>query len=626
MNVSEVSVASIANRSRHGPLDLLLLAAWCGPMAGGLEVLARVGLGLSGRLYLVTRHFVWVVPILDAAIFAVLGLACAAAARIWPRSAWASTRLLIALAILPALMIAGPGVLAEAWMLLALGIAFQVAPWLEREPSTWRRRGRRAWPVLPLVIAAAGGWVVGSDRLAEWRESWRPIPTPRPPNVLLVVLDTVRADRLSLYGYTRPTSPTLVELSRRGIRFDQARSSAPWTLASHATILTGQWPHDVNARWLTSIQGGFPTLAGFLGGLGYTTAGFVANTIYCSYDSGLARDFGHYEDHVFRDSATLRASRLFEMGVNLVGWVAPGWTIRQLQVGDRKDASIINRELLGWLDRRSEPDRPFFAFLNYVDAHAPYVLPMGVSYQFGDGPRTEGEYFFLLDGWIHTDREKLPPPALTMARNAYDDCLAYLDAQLGKLFDELKRRGELDRTLIVVVADHGEGLGEHGLYDHGESLYQTEIHVPLVIVPPGGRTSPSVVREVVSLRDLPATIAELAAPGARSPFPGRSLSRTWAPQPTAPGPNASPVFSELTEPNPIDPNQGRAPVRRGPLTAIAQGDYVLIRNAGDGREELYNERDDPHELIDQSRSPAMAPVVGRLRGVLDRLTPAQPGR
>ena len=124
------------------------------------------------------------------------------------------------------------------------------------------------------------------------------MPPAGSPNVLLIVLDTVRADHLSLYGYPRPTTPNLERLARRGIRFDQARAAAPWTLASHANMFTGRWPHELAVEWMRPLRGDVPTLAEYLGSLGYATAGFAGNTFYCSYDSGLDRGFTHYEDYV----------------------------------------------------------------------------------------------------------------------------------------------------------------------------------------------------------------------------------------------------------------------------------------------------------------------------------------
>jgi membrane-anchored protein YejM (alkaline phosphatase superfamily) len=164
-----------------------------------------------------------------------------------------------------------------------------------------------------------------------------------------------------------------------------------------------------------------------------------------------------------------------------------GLSLRQFSYGDRKDAGVINREFLGWLSKRREQRRPFFAFLNYTDAHAPYVLPAGATYRFGSAPRTEADFRFLLEGWFQVDRLRIPQQARTLARDSYDNCLAYLDERLGELFDELQARCVLDHTVVIVTADHSEGLGEHNLFDHGESLYRTEIRVPLGATPRASR-------------------------------------------------------------------------------------------------------------------------------------------
>src|SRR5262249_8659481 len=152
-----------------------------------------------------------------------------------------------------------------AWMLFALGAAARLAPLLERDAASLRRRLRMTLPGLLGVVLVLAGIIVGGDSLAKWREDARPLPPGDPPNVLLITLDTVRADHLSLYGYQRPTSPNFEKLARLGVRFDAARAAAPWTVPSHATMFTGRWPSELSADWTTPLDGKHPTLAEHLG-------------------------------------------------------------------------------------------------------------------------------------------------------------------------------------------------------------------------------------------------------------------------------------------------------------------------------------------------------------------------
>jgi len=156
---------------------------------------------------------------------------------------------------------------------------------------------------------------------------------------------------------------------------------------------------------------------------------------------------------------------------------------------------VISREFLDWLSERPRPDRPFFAFLNFYDAHHPYQLPATGIHRFGVARAAivNGRSFV-----IGRDRKtRAIPAADCLCSDSYDDCVAGLDEQLGQLIDELERRAVLERTWVIVTADHGESFGEHpGVFLHGATLYQTESHVPLVIIPPGGASS----RKVVTVR------------------------------------------------------------------------------------------------------------------------------
>jgi arylsulfatase A-like enzyme len=618
------------------PRDMLALAAWCGLAAGWLEVatkwLGKVLVG-TNRLYLMSRHFVWLVPLTYLLLFSGIGLLLALAAKFFPKpAAWLGTRLLFALALWPAFMLAMPRVYPWSLSILAAGVALQLVARIERSPQNWRRGLKLSLPCLAALVPIAAGALFAGDRLGEWREARRPLPAPDSPNVLLIVLDTVRADHLSAYGYQRATTPALEQLAKRAIRFDEARATAPWTLASHASMFTGELPHKLAAEWQTPLQTRHATLAEYLGSKGYATAGFVANTQYCSYDTRLDRGFTHYEDYVI-DLEHLRPFRtalLFDRAwgsaSDIGAWISRSRLqpiLHWLLTPDRKDAAAINREFLNWLSRRQQARRPFFAFVNYFDAHAPYLPPEGTGFRFGAGPRTLADFYVLVELWQSLDKLRLRPQYLELVRDSYDNCLAYLDTQVGKLLRTLEERGVLDRTLVIVTSDHGEELGEHGLFEHGESLYRPEIRVPLFIVLPARNRRSAIVSETVSLRDLPATIVDLIGLAAGSPFPGSSLAGLWRESsgetPTGPR-SAESAVSELSRPNPTNPSHGRSPAFRGPLISLAEGDYVYIRNQGDQREQLFHERDDPDELVNLAKNEAMNDRLARLRGRLDQLT------
>ncbi len=362
--------------------------------------------------------------------------------------------------------------------------------------------------------------------------------------------------------------------------------------------------------------------------------GFCLQRRLLPQESGLARGFTHYEDYVLAKLGPLRTSILVEQITTMIREgisyfdIVPLRPFRNLidrwfLIDKRKDAASISRAFLTWLTDRRDTNRPFFAFLNLFDAHAPYILPEGALPRFVTYSATQNEYRAVYEWWDVLDKTKLPQSCITLARDCYDDCLLYLDVQLGILFDELQRRGLLDRTMIVVTSDHGEGFGEHSLFNHGESLYRTEIRVPLLIVPPAGLNSSGVVSESVSLRELPATIVDILGQGKGSPFPGESLARFWRDSKSRDVRSSSDhalVVSELTAPNPSNPNQGRSPAARGPLISLAEGGYVYIRNKGDGSEQLFNEHDDPHEFDDRARLEPMRPVLEKLRSRVDQIT------
>jgi arylsulfatase A-like enzyme len=390
-------------------------------------------------------------------------------------------------------------------------------------------------------------------------------------------------------------------------------------------------------KWATPLRTDFPMLAEYLGSRGYATAGLVANTNYCSRETGLDRGFTYYEDYTLEKLAFLRTAALFEevlQTLDSIGTHIGAGPIlylhelaRSLVRGDgRRDAASINRGFLNWLAGRPKTGRPFFAFLNYNDAHAPYRLPQGATHRFGLRPRTQDELRIVNDSWDLVDKQNLARHYLMLGRDSYDNCIAYLDEHLGRLVDELEHRGVLDQTLHVVTSDHAEGLGEHDLFDHGESLYNNEIRVPLLILLPSKTKAETIVHSTVSLRDLPATIVELVGLNNGAPFPGRSLSSLWSDfAPAAAQAAADRVISELSRPNPHNSNRGRSPIHRGALISLAEGDFVYIHNQGDGTEELFNEREDPRELTNRAHDDSLKPVLERFRERAARVKLRAPG-
>ena len=202
-----------------------------------------------------------------------------------------------------------------------------------------------------------------------------------------------------------------------------------------------------------------------------------------------------------------------------------------------------------------------------------------------------------------TPARQWPPLALTGARNSYDGSLAYLDARVSELFAALKQRGLTENTLVVVASDHGEEFGEHGVYFHGNSLYRASLQVPLMLVLPGRVPAGVVIADPVSLRDLAATIVNLATPEEASVFPGKSLARFWETN-TA----AEPADSLLSELNYTARLPANTPITRGPMRSIILGQSRLIRN-GDGVNELFDVDQDTLEARNLAQDPAAA---GRL--------------
>jgi arylsulfatase A-like enzyme len=515
-----------------------------------------------------------------------------------------------------------------------------LVPALERRPSGFRRCVAVSFPVLILITPLLAGLLWAGDWLAQAREAAQRRPPPGSPNVLLIVLDTVAADHLSLYGYTRPTSPTLEALARRGARFDRAQATSSWTLPSHAGFFTGRWPHELSASWFTPLDASQRTLAEYLASRGYATAGFVANTAFCGADTGLARGFAVYQDYFFPELSAFKMAALVNRPVEclrsldiflrehlnlavLRPFVRPIWG--RFNADARKEAPVVHRELLDWMSSRRQPDRPFFAFLNFYDAHYPYELPNGSKPRFGGIPHNPHEAA-LLRNWWTIDKRRVSRQEIAFVRDAYDECVAGLDEQVGRLLGDLGRRGMLERTWLIVTSDHGESFGEQpGFFGHGTSLYQPQLHVPLLIVPPASGPKPlrPVIPETVSLRDLPATVVDLVGLESNAPFPGASLAPLWAgsTSETAVAPNGhGPALSEVVPLDPVDSESAELLERRRAWASLAHGDWTYIWREGGEPEELFDLRDDRLQRHNRALDPAVQPLIEQMRQTLNKMT------
>jgi arylsulfatase A-like enzyme len=377
----------------------------------------------------------------------------------------------------------------------------------------------RPWRVL--VRAAVAGACVAAALWALWVPVSRhvryasdlrglPASPDSAPNVLLLILDTVSADEMGLYGYSRPTTPVLDSLARQGVVFDRAIASAPWTLPSHGSMFTGRDARELSGRFRAPLDNTYPVVAESFASAGYVTAGFVANLEYTSRASGLARGFHWYSDYRPSLPGALAFTALGGKIVKRAG----GWRGRPFQFG-RKDAAQVNEEFLGW---EHGTRRPWFAFLNYYDAHDPYVPPTRDEHRFlSPDQRPVYEVF----GTGSKDR-----PRVESARALHDAALLSLDREIGRLLDVLRRRGDLERTVIVVTSDHGEEWGARGVLLHGNSVYLRALHVPLLIIRPGSVPAGTRVATPVGTRHLGATLLDLAGLPASS-LAGSSLSGYW---------------------------------------------------------------------------------------------------
>jgi arylsulfatase A-like enzyme len=594
------------------PAAAIVRVALAAGLATGLVEVALLGVARFGlgRFTHLNPQVVWMAPVSYALVFALLTGVILAVGFKAPRIAVLRTIAFVcALCVAAGILFLWKRLHESAALILALGVAVQVSRLAPRYASVWVRAARRtALPlaalVLLLFLSLNGRWIWLERRAL----AALPAAADGRPNVLLIIWDTVRGASLSLYGYERETTPNLARLAERALVFDYAYSTAPWTTPSHASMFTGLEAADLSTDWATSLSRDPRTLAEVLAENGYRTGGFTANTYATGRESGLHRGFSHYADFLmFSPGELLRSTALLRSVVNRERW----WN--RLGIGHPlgyKSAAVVERQFLDWLSRES--DRPFFAFINVWDAHAPYLPPPPFDTLFG--PRLPGRDPQMPAGRTFTPRE------LRAEIDAYDGAIAELDQRFARLLEELDRRGVLDNTLVILTSDHGEEFGEHGVFTHGHTLYDRALRVPLVVFDPRRSEPGQRVSQFVSLRDLPATVLDAVGVAAGHGIPGTSLLRHSVAATGSADAAEAPVDTILAGVNHAPGNPPEYPVSLGDLRSVIVDPLKLIVNSA-GLVELYDLRADSVEMQNLAENEEYADERAALERVLDRLAP-----
>jgi len=414
-----------------------------------------------------------------------------------------------------------------------------------------------------------------------------------PPNVLVILADTLRSDRLGAYGNSRQLSPFIDSLAQRGYVFRNAYAQTPWTNPSVASLFTSRYQSQHGIVTFASVLADHElTLAEVLRERGYATAGFNANYLLPP-KTGFGQGFEVYR--------TLAVPKADAHGHDKFA---------------KPRAERVNSEAFAWLDQPRRAGQPFFLYLHYMEAHNPYTPEAEfLARVLGGRPAPD-------QGAVNTRMNMpnvgvFPDDMVQAVKDYYDAEVISLDRQLRALFDGLAARHLLDNTVVVFLADHGEEFREHELMGHGQTLFEEVIHVPLIIVLPG-QTQRADVAGLASVVDVAPTLLDLAGIAAPSTFEGHSLrarmglpARGWSlfgsSQATDVAVPAA-IYSELIK-NDLD----RLSVHQ---RAVRTDDGKLITGVG-GEQEFYDLKGDPAE----TNAAALDEVArARLAGELARFT------
>lgn len=435
------------------------------------------------------------------------------------------------------------------------------------------------------------------------------------PNVLLVVLDTVRAQNCSVCGYARSTTPCLDTLAAEGARYVNAVATAPWTLPAHVSLFTGRYcfQHQVDGRRY-KLGVNQPVLGEILQAEGYATAGISSN-VWISEPFGFHRGFEYFHKTWLLFQSEVESAEMVKLDPGAVEGRAvkaasvlrtsnPALIVNALYaklLAKRQDggSAAVSRRAIQWLRPRRK--RPFFLFLNYIDPHAPYLAPPRYRHVYASANLSAAQTRRLAalsrrSRDYHMGRLAISQEDFGHLGDLYDEEIRYTDARLAQVMEHLRRTGELDDTLVIVVADHGENIGNHGLMAHRFSLHQTLLHVPFVVRYPRALAAGIVEPAYVQLTDVLPTvlsaigrqdlIGDLKLDGAN--LLGDALDRD---RPAL----AEYLSTDYTaEARAQDYDFESSPYSRT-LRAFYQGNWKLIESQVDEQHELYDLSLDPLE-------------------------------
>lgn len=583
---------------------LVVVTLWVALTTGLLEAAGSVWMMKLGRRPGSWYDLFWASPLFDLVMFGVTGFVLASVARkvgrpalpvVLPVYLFLTASILLGLALPYQVHIV-------ALLALSAGLGFQGSRLIVRRSDAVLRFWARTLPLVVGAAVVAGLAILAGRPLRERIEIGRlTTAEPRAPDVVLIVVDALRADHLAPWGYVRDTSPNLTRLATEGTLFDAAFSTAPYTGPSHASLLTGLYASEHGLQWIERrpvLSDDHPTISGALQELGYRTAAISGNRFWFTREQGFGRGFHRFVEnyHTFGDALVRTA-----YGRKIDEWLVPRlfedypWRLKSEEVTDRA---------LAWAAAGNGAG-PFFLMLNYFDVHDPYFPPDPYRRWYS----TKDDPGGVLNSFLQRYHAELTSEELQDEIDAYDGSIRYVDAEIGRLVDAL-REGGRDRDLVVIVtADHGEAFGEHGAYIHANALYLEETHVPLIVWSPG-RVPAGVRRsEPVSIASVPASILELIGASENEAF--RVPSFVSQPSVSDASEQAR-AFSEMEH---WDWNLDTSPSHYGAIQAVIDSEFHLIQNDSLGVE-LFRWREDPLEATNLISSDSLNATADELQQIL----------